>query len=161
MQYKLVRSDPFPRQHCHRNDCPLDDPDGCKERCFQGHVNYTIQCKKCGAVSDEESEKCVYCGESSRGCYVRFKGHCELCKQGKGWMYKHIEEHHKNEEVRPEEIFKMSRVSVDSDPIRRVIREAVKIADHKKREKKGELELMNTKEEFYGPRLVVPVFNAI
>jgi hypothetical protein len=42
----LVRNDPFPREHCGRNDCTMKNGK-CKEKCYTANSNYTIKCKRC------------------------------------------------------------------------------------------------------------------
>ena len=65
----LCRSNPIPREHCHRRACPLRDQ-GCKERCLKESVNYVARCKRCWEDLGEEGGK-VYLGESSRSVYTR------------------------------------------------------------------------------------------
>ena len=45
----LVQPDPFPKLKCARDDCPTKRRKGqdCQETCYQGHVNYTIECEDC------------------------------------------------------------------------------------------------------------------
>jgi len=61
----LVRQDPFPKTNCGRERCPIGLV--CKERCFQGHVNYEIVCVECDESREEIGKKYIYIGETSRG----------------------------------------------------------------------------------------------
>ena len=63
-------------------------------------------------------------------------------------MFRHSEEEH---EGRRDVEFQMQRLATDRDPIRRVIRESVKIV---KASRQGGHKLMNSKEEYFGVHIV-------
>ena len=179
LEHSLMRSDPFPRPSCHRTDCPMSFGDqGCKDSCFQDHVNYTIMCTRCEKARREwevqaESEsdavprdqvpppKFMYCGESCRGCYKRFGEHIDLYKSKKNFMWQHVEEVHAGVVGEdPHKDFFMKRVAVDPDPIRRILRESARICRLRQEETEGasNIHLMNGKDEFFGVKIVQPAF---
>ena len=144
---QLIKSDPFPNKECGRKDCKMPE---CKERCYAGHVNYTIVCKSCESIN--HCEKYVYMGESSRGGYIRYKQHFNKYKTKSGFMWDHdVLKHGGTGEVE----FEVERVVKDGDPLRRVIRESVKL-QHTNREegcRDGNgvvVNLMNRKNEYFG-----------
>ena len=67
-------------------------------------------------------------------------------------MWNHVVEHHGGD-TRTE--FVVRRECIDSDPLRRVVREAVRI---EKCMKDPSVVLMNGKEEHFGPQMVRPSF---
>ena len=116
-------------------------------------MNYTIYCKKCEETREknkergnEEGVKHEYRGESSRGCYTRFESHKNAGK--KGFMYKHNTEEHGGD---PENEYIIKREKIDKDPMRRVLRESIRI---EKAEKDKSIILMNSGEERFGTRTV-------
>ena len=147
----LVQPDPFPKLKCAREDCRTKRKNGqdCQETCYQGHVNYTIECEDC---SRDKNKKCIYIGETGRGCYERFKGHKDQYKSRKGFMWKHAEEEHSG---RLDVDFSIFRHRVDQDPMRRILRESIRIVSA---ENNDSIKLMNTKEEYFGIKTFRPYF---
>ena len=149
--YKLVRSDPFPVGDCNREGCKTvvkGVERGCKGTCWQQHVNYTIVCKEC-EIERREGVKNVryeYRGESSRGCYKRFESHLRAGQNG--FMHKHEIENHRG--ARQIE-YLIKREKVDKDPMRRILRESIRIESAVKNRA---IKLMNTKEEHFGIQTV-------
>ena len=147
----LFKPDPFPKEKCDKVDCDMRD---CKGRCYQGHVNYSIVCNSC-RENDDKIRK-VYMGESSRGCYVRGRQHRDDYKNRKGFMWDHdLKEHGGTSDVR----FEMELVAKDRDPMRRVIRESIRIRNARKNEKQADVngrvtEIMNRKEEWFGLKTI-------
>ena len=183
LEHSLIRSDPFPRERCHRDDCPVGGEDGCKDRCFQGHINYTIKCTRCehsrleqqqqqSASGDEGAAGAStgatvlpifwYCGESSRGCYERFQQHIAQYKAGKNFMWQHVQEFHGGVmSDDPRQDFFMVQESLDPDPIRRILRESVRICHLRGQEPEGnnrKITLMNGKDEYFGVKVVQPTY---
>ena len=180
LKFLLTKSDPFPRSECGRQRCPLSHGDeGCREQCYQSNCNYTIFCKRCDfklMLADEaggdQPEPCrhVYVGESCRGCYTRFQQHLANLKAKKGFMWDHLTQMHKVEPSEdPRDDFGMKRVSVDKDPLRRIVREAIRqrrILDKETgtvwvtASEEGahctqiKTILLNSKEEFHLPRMI-------
>ena len=178
LRHSLMRSDPFPRPNCGREDCPLTNEEkGCSERCYQCHCNYTITCRRCDekVVSQRQNEgeqervRYQYRGESSRGCFTRFNQHAEDYERGAGFMAQHTQEHHHGRKRSAGEDYSMERVSTDSESVRRVLREAVGIRRVQDKEEGVQFEyeeegrrvqvpvttvLMNSKEEFHMPKIV-------
>ena len=167
LQFALVRPDPFPRKTCGREKCPITTDDKeCRERCFQGHVNYRIKCIKCekarllSMVTDPDRRdhppEFAYHGETSRGCYTRYSQHKEDYKRKEGILWEHAQEHHDGEQ---NNIYSMTQESIDKDPMRRVVRESVKITatraiERKRKRKSGQFVLMNRKNEWFGVQTV-------
>ena len=169
---KLVRSlmnaDPFPRTKCFRPDCPVVKKgiEGCGETCFQQHTTYVARCSMCTSVNqraraqgEPEKEESIYIGESSRGLYMRYKGHraeynAKLKKEENrtGFMHRHAVAHHGGSKDLD---FTMEKTSVDTCAMRRVIRESVQIVNARKNE---DIELMNANDEYFGVRVVTPAF---
>ena len=153
LKNQLVRPDPFPKEHCGREECSLTN---CRERCYQAHVNYNIICKECDNKDNEI--KYVYMGESCRGCYNREKQHKEAYRSKSGFMWDHdLTEHNGKGDLK----FEMELAAKDSDPLRRVIRESVRIKNAKKntlnnvRDDSDKLvKLMNRKEEWFGIKTI-------
>ena len=61
----------------------------------------------------------------------------------------------------PHADFSIRRVSIDADPMRRILRESVHITKLREAEggkKSDELVVMNTKDEFFGVKVVQPSF---
>ena len=186
LQHSLMRSDPFPRERCHRPDCPVSQGDrGCRDQCFQCHVNYTIKCVRCeearinsiqlaaerdrdsneeGGETAEHPPRFVYGGESSRGCYERFSQHVAKYKSRDNFMWHHVRDVHGGEMGEdPHGDFFMQQEGVDVDPIRRILRESVRICRMRTEEAKGEKDsgkivVMNGKDEWFGVKLVTPTF---
>ena len=152
----LVKQDPFPRKSCGREDCPIGMK--CKERCYQEHVNYEMRCEECEEKrkADGRREKYIYYGETSRGCYIRNGGHMRAYKKKEGseegFMWNHARDVH---EGRKDLSFEMRREATDRDPMRRVLRESVKINNAKNQE---DVILMNSKSEYFGPQVVRATF---
>ena len=97
-------------------------------------------------------------GESSRGCYNRNKQHVEAYKNKQGFMWDHsLNEHEGREDL----TFEMELHARDRDPMRRIIRESVRIRTAKKgtadgvRDKSGKvIQLMNRKDEWFGVKTI-------
>ena len=53
----IVKSNPFPRQSCGREDCVLSllSDGGCREMCYKEGIGYTSTCTRC-RVTDEQEE---------------------------------------------------------------------------------------------------------
>ena len=141
---QLIKLDPFPKDNCGKEDCSITN---CKEKCFQAHVNYNIICKSC--ENEKKDIQYVYMGESSRGCYIRGKQHFDAYRNKHGFMYDHdVGEHGGRGDV----VFQMERVNIDSDPMRRIIRESIRIRNARK--SANVVQLMNRKEEYFGIKTV-------
>ena len=128
---------------------------GCFETGYQGNVNYTITCDTCEEERKQGKTNILrlYAGETSRGCHERFKGHDAQYRAKTGFMYKHAMEHHDgNMQLK----FSMNRVCVDRDPLRRVMRESVRINEYMKDEN---VELLNSKEEYFGLKTIRTEFS--
>ena len=169
---KLVRSlmsaDPFPRSKCYRQDCPVvrNGKEGCGETCFQQNATYIARCVECTSDREKASaegepvkDEYRYVGESSRGLYVRHKGHraeyTARLKEGEnrtGFMHRHAAEQHGGKRDLK---FSMERTSVGNCAMRRVIRESVQIVNT--RGMRG-VEMMNGCDEYFGVRVVTPSF---
>ena len=154
--HALVRPDPFPTEDCGRITCQTvcgDIHGKCKNTCWQNHINYTVYCKECETQGANDCKRHIYVGESSRGCHTRFLQEKKQCNpSSQGFMWNHVVEHHGGD-TRTE--FVVRRECIDSDPLRRVVREAVRIEKYMK---DPSVVLMNGKEEHFGPQMVRPSF---
>ena len=152
LHHMLVRPDPFPKEECGRAQCRTvveGLEGGCRGTCWQQHVNYSIYCRKCEREREQggnTDKSYVYVGESSRGCYKRFEGHRK--SKHNGFMYKHAIEKHGGD---LENDFVIKRERVDKDPMRRILRESIKIDNIEKDNNKL---LMNSKEEHFGTQTI-------
>ena len=153
----------------------------CRGTCWQQHVNYTIFCKRCEEEKSKENnaedkKSYVYIGESSRGCFTRFEGHIKKSKskekdkdkekekgftkkskskekdkdkeKEEGFMLKHILEKHGGDMTNE---FLIKREKVDKDPMRRILRESIRI-EHAERD--NTKVIMNSKEEHFGTQTI-------
>ena len=78
----LAPNNPFPRQICHRTDCPYAvSGELCKERCLLVGLVYKGTCTICeyqqedDRIPEEERIKELYIEESSRTLYARTQEH--------------------------------------------------------------------------------------
>ena len=154
----LVRPDPFPMETCGRNDCQTvtgrNETGQCKNTCWQQHINYTVFCTACKEEYERGSgQKYEYIEESSRGCYTRYKQELsEYTPKIKGFMYKHAADKH---EGSTQVEFKIKRENIDKDPMRRILRESIRIEREKKNKSKI---LMNSRDEHFGVQTVRGTF---
>ena len=100
----------------------------------------------------------MYLGESSRGAFVRFEQHKAAYKAKKGFMWEHAEDAHDSKDD-VEYVINVDKK--DSDPMRRVIRESIRIKNARQAEEEGikdnegrKTKLLNTKNEYFGMKLV-------
>ena len=157
LHHQLLRPDPFPASTCGRTECKTKVKGvagECKGTCWQNHVNYTVMCKKCEEDRIQRSntnsdKKHIYLGETSRGCFTRFSDEKKACRpKTKNFMYQHVIEKHEGD-IGNE--FVIKRENIDKDPMRRVIRESVRI---RRAEEDESIILMNTKEEHFGVQTI-------
>ena len=162
----LMRADPFPQKNCSRPDCPVvtQSTQECRDTCSQGHATYIARCQMCTEVIQEAKTAgndvrdlppdYVYIGETSRGLYVRHDQHIKQYsgKKEAGFMRKHAEEVHGGARDLK---FTIERTACDRDPIRRIIRESVQIIAARKNR---DYQVMNSKDEYFGVRVVTPQF---
>ena len=168
----LIKQDPFPRPRCYREDCPaqINSMEGCGETCFQQHVTYEARCNVCVERKNEMIERgvprkelppdYVYIGETSRGVYIRQKGHkaqyagrkINVEDEGEGFMHRHAQDQHGGDKNLK---FTFKRTSSDKEPMRRVIRESIQIINARKNRS---VKLLNGKDEYFGVRVVTPRF---
>ena len=149
----LIKPDPFPKETCDRPDCDLKN---CREKCYQGHINYSIKCISC--EESNSNTKYVYLGESSRGSYNRSKQHKEAYKNKSGFMWDHdVEEHGGVADVK----YETESIVRDRDPMRRIIRESVRIQNARRdagnnvKDVDGKVvKLMNRKDEWFGIKTI-------
>ena len=157
-----MKPDPFPREKCHRDLCPITRGDkGCRDTCFQGNVNYTIECARCQNQYEEDesglNKRYVYFGETSRGGFVRFPQHISNYLAHKNFMWEHVNAVHNGViSADPYADFFMVRHALDGDPTRRVLRESVRISCL--RSQNSDIVSMNGKHEWFGVRIVQPSF---
>ena len=102
--------------------------------------------------------RCIYCGESSRGCKTRYEQHVNKYNARKGFMWEHTAQHHGGVQGdTPARDYYMMLCNVDRDPIRRVVRESIRIKTAREREDEGGgigTVVMNDKSEWFGVRVV-------
>lgn len=190
----VCRSDPFPRDWCGRDTCPLAGLQGCGNKCHNSNINYTYTCIVCrqkalegGVVRDGAGTLAhppvggnpvvaQYRGETSRSLFVRNSEHSQAyrSRDPKGFMWDHWCSTHQAEMENPPEVSQLFQVEItgrDTDALRRILREAVKIRsvlDGEMLELKEEVEegteegrvikarlhLLNSKREWFLPTVI-------
>ena len=106
----------------------------------------------------------LYAGESSRGCLTRFNQHVDKYTAKDNFMWTHVQEVHDGVMGSdPSKDFFIRRESRDSEPIRRILRESIRINRLRKQEEKGtgskgKTVVLNGKEEWFGVKVVQPRF---
>jgi hypothetical protein len=139
---ELVRSDPFPREQCGRQGCPLDRGTGCHCACYNNNINYEFSCTRCDftiqqeiqdhfdthqSVTSPNTRRPLYKGESSWSAFTRAKAHYTAYRTQKdSWMWEHSMEHHGGE-TNGQQDYTMRVVGADRDVMRRLMRESVRI----------------------------------
>ena len=99
----------------------------------------------------------AYYGETARGCNRRYSQHVDKYRAKKGFMWDHVNEVHNGERGDiPANDFYMKLCNVDRDPIRRVVRESVRIKTAREREDEGGggTRVLNDKSEWFGVKVV-------
>ena len=137
----LVKKDPFQKDNCSEEQCPIcKNPDKkANVFCNTNNVGYRWSCNTC---RNREKMK-VYEGETSRSARLRGKEHVDAYrrKNSDSVLYKHKLVEHENENVD----FVMEITGVFRDALTRQADEAVRIQARKNEE------LMNSKSEFNHP----------
>ena len=81
---QLIRSNPFPRNHCNRVHCGLCHEGGSKGKCYRANIGYEYVCKRCEEKNKQEIENGTsinlvtsfkYIGETSRTAFTRHNQH--------------------------------------------------------------------------------------
>ena len=86
---------------------------------------------------------------------MRFVGHLSKYNDCKGFMWEHTDKVHNGERGQdPARDFYMKLCKVDKDPIRRVVRESIRIKNGREREDEGGTAMMNDKSEWFGVKIV-------
>ena len=159
LAHQIIRQDPFPRTTCSRKKCKTvinGKEKNCHNTCYQANVNYKITCNECERDRKEGRSTIlrVYYGESSRGCYERYQSHLAQYKAKKtGFMIKHDQEYHDGNGNCE---FSIERTNIDRDPLRRIVRESIKIRNS---ESDPNIDLLNTKEEWFGLQTIETTFS--
>jgi len=144
---KISSSDPFKRQRCLRNKCPLSyKPKGCNSLCYSSNVNYKYKCLLCergikrkheeledndeDRETEEDNEEDLlhlYKGESSLTLFARNDSHLEKLKNKQDYfILDHLQDKHPEANHDPNH-FQMEMTSTDKDPLRHIIQEAILI----------------------------------
>jgi hypothetical protein len=171
----LIRTDPFPRTDCRRKNCQLcwqakrEGKEGSSAECFRGNFGYQGSCVRCPAEdivsgTPEGTERnAIYQGESSKTSYRRILQHfTEYTKKKNGsWMWEHVKERHQGligkDGQGGMEDYVWSVTGTFRECTTRIADESVRI----KREEEGhnealggtgDVEILNTKREFYPAR---------
>lgn len=151
------------------------------------NINYTYTCQLCrlqavrGRVEGEDvlSDQPVgrtpvvaqYRGETSRSLYVRNREHIQAYTRNdqSGFMWNHVSANHQADmNSLPGEIFKVEISGRDKDPLRRILREAIKIrsvldgevleitenTENGELKVNAKLELLNSKREWFLPTVI-------
>ena len=118
----LVRTNPWAREGCTREDClPCLNERGKGGNCQKENIVYQISCQECA----KKITRSEYTGETSRTGYLRGKEHLEGLKNRKedSPLWKHCENIHSGSIVD----FKMKVVRGHKTPLTRQIQESVEI----------------------------------
>ena len=173
----IVKSNPFPRDHCGRIDCLVcyqKDQNQAGLACDKSNVGYEGRCKRCTTTPF------AYIGETSRTAYTRMKEHFgnyraaataqlpaqpQLVYQGvpgnrekppKSWMWEHVREHHSGE-VGDDEgkgDFEIKVAGVFKKCLQRQVDEDCRMQEFEG----GGGVLLNSKNEYYTPKSIQTVF---
>ena len=145
----MTTKNPNKKSECTQKTCPMCkpskfvevNPDGSKYPCNTNNVGYRWHCLKCR----EANKVKVYEGESARSARIRGAEHLKDLekKNPKSALYKHVQTHHNNEEVK----FEMEITKNFRDALTRQANEAVRIYS------RPGTELLNSKSEFNHPPL--------
>ena len=171
----LTKSNPFPREECGRNDCVM-----CSQReihnprmcCSRMNVGYEGECARCEL-------KHTYIGETSRTAYTRIKEHLsnyraasaanlpaipsdrwgggeQWKKDSKSWMWEHSRDCHGGQVGDGGGIddYKFKVSGAFKKCLNRQVDEGLRMTAS---ESLG-VTLLNSKNEFYTPKIVMPVF---
>ena len=178
----LAPNNPFPRQRCHRTDCPyLVSGELCKERCLSVGLTYKGTCTICeyqqedDRIPEEQRIQELYIGESSRTLYARTQEHIRDYKKAardriipdpldpdkkSSWMWDHmVQKHGSPRDIDPLKDFRFEKVSSHRDPLNRQIEEAIRINQALEQKtllaRSGYIQKVNSlnrKEEHFAPR---------
>jgi hypothetical protein len=160
----LLKSNPFPRNHCGRPKCiPCiqGGEEGSRGQCYDGGLGYIGGCTRCPEASKalgakgKDIKEALYHGESSKTLFRRTLQHFEkyIKKQEKSWMWNHVAEEHEGV-IRGEGIedFEFKSVGKFKDPTTRIADEAVRAARDERGEGdnvEGTVKVLNSKDEFF------------
>ena len=174
----LVRTNPFPRVSCGREDCLMDKygQSGCKEACYRESVGYCATCTRCTehqltqGKTREDLVDHSYTGETARSIYTRSKQHLSDYRSHFGgrkavnsWMWDHTAEQHGGV-VGPDQgagDYTFRSQGCFEKPLQRQVDEAVRLSQIEKHgrvlcDKKGGRQVVsqNSRGEFYTPKIV-------
>ena len=178
VQVGLIQPNQFPREKCHRKDCLLCVQKGENEnntRCEASNIGYEGECNRC-------TERHAYIGETSRTAFTRAKEHWGDYRAAaaaktpplppdnpgwlvnrrktkvdvKSWMWEHTRDIHGGVlgDDRGVTDYKFKVVRKFSKCLQRQIDEDLRM---QKNEREGGVNL-NSKNEYYTPKGVQPVF---
>ena len=183
VQRQLVRSNPFPREECGREDCGMCAQKASKGMCYKSNVGYSYVCNRCEfarnqqmerGATDEQTTAYKYIGETGRTPYTRHLWHMSKYRSkyrnqdnrqpsqeeeeevGGTFMWSHARDHHGGS-LGPDEgakDFKMEFEGSFRDPMSRQVDEAVRM-------RLCGCELMNGKGEYYQPKTVQTIFKQL
>ena len=138
----LIRNNPFPRETCGRQACPISN---CKDNCSKEAVLYQAVCVRCEETDPKVPP--VYIGETSRTAFIRANQHRKDChkvirqdpsqlvqeplermKDCSSWMVDHYRSKHQQEDPpNPESDYRFEVLSKHKEPMTRQIEEACRI----------------------------------
>jgi hypothetical protein len=151
----LVKGDPFPRKECGRVECKVKKGE-CGETCYRTGANYTIPCNRCDKIIEEKEERnegddgmgrerdgeagtdgngmegmenrYIYLGETSRSVHRRSEKHWSEYRRKNNYMWEHTESLHEGiiGDNNGREDYRLEPGRKDMEPMRRILREAVK-----------------------------------
>ena len=175
-----MRSNPFPKQSCGREDCLLDrlSDKGCQGACYKEGVGYAGTCIRCRNSQQEDGRPLKdavnysYTGETARTLYTRakqhlanYRSHLTGRRPTESWMWEHTVSHH-NSEMGPDHgaadyAFRLQGTFRKS--LSRQVDEAVRLGQVNNHGKVldegggpwgGQVISLNSRGEFYRPRIM-------
>ena len=176
----LVKSNQFPREECSRNDCVIcfqRDGEGKSVKCVRNNIGYEGRCLRCPS-------RYSYLGESSRTAYTRIKEHLldyraayaaklpalppmngggtgggKRQKDVKSWMWEHCRDCHDGDlgEDGGMRDYKFEVTGVFKKCLDRQVDEGLRIT---RCEAEGGT-ILNSKNEFFTPKIVSTVFRQL
>ena len=172
----MVKANQFPRGVCHRQDCVVCfQKDGSSEStfCDRSSVGYEGDCLRC------TESVCKYVGETSRTGYTRTKEHLSDYRAAsaaklpplprsdcgtapdkrnavKSWMWEHTRDVHGGQVGEREGVgdYRFKVTNKFKKCLERQVNEDIRMQHHKK----DGCTLLNSKNEWYTPKSVEPVF---
>ena len=182
----VVRSNPFCRDSCGREDCLLDltsGGKGCGDQCWSEGAAYSATCTRCRSYQVEVELKELkdvvdqaYIGETGRSIFTRsgqhlsdYRSHVNGRKPVESWMWQHTVSHHNGVvgEMGGAKDYSWNLHGTFTKPLERQVDEMVRLLIAEScglgalggRGWGGKTVTLNSRGEYYRPRIMTYNFN--